>query len=221
MNGLVFVFLLTSPAVRGSFLSDEMIGQLESQLSDSCGDRCLKVFHDLLPLISSASRTNDTAGIQQQFQAFNKFVNDYVTDGNSENERLMNELANLTVSSFATGVVKPHAPPTEPGVPCATQAACDSLDFAINRCPYLRKAALTAYAGSNTVLSVLANMITVGCGCMFAGPANVCALRGVPYTCGFPFSAYQGIYGVSQSLYNAVTKITGVCNTGGAPPIPL
>jgi hypothetical protein len=224
MHSLLLLCILSVEPTVSSFLSEDMIGQLESQLSDTCGDRCLTVFHDLLPLISNITMTGEPAQIKHQFKAFNDFMKKYVSDGHEQSEKIMDELANITVSSFALtaqipvipGAVKKHPAPRQPGVPCSTQAECDSLDFKLNRCSYLRKASMTAYVGANTVLSVLANLVTVGCGCMFAGPVNVCSLRGVPYTCVFPFSAYQGIYGLSQSLYTAITRITSFCNTGGA-----
>lgn len=213
-----------------SLLSDELVGQIEDQLSESCGDRCLDVFHDLLPLISNMTSWTDASGLHREISALNAFMEKYVSPGHTENERLLNELENITISSFADnsssvtpaanatanfGNLRNHIPPPIPGIPCGTQAECDSIDFKINRCAHLRKSSMVAYVGANTVLSVMVNLITVSCGCIFAGPANVCVLRGVPYTCVFPFYAFSGIYGLSQALYNAVTKITATCNTGG------
>jgi hypothetical protein len=219
-----FVFLLASRGIgMRPFLSDEIVETLEAQLTDSCGDRCLNVFHQVVPLLRNATVTNDTSLIKEQFEGFNKFMSNYMSGGMKENSKLMEELHNITVSSFAAanvGSIKKHAPPAQPGLPCTTQAACDSLDFLINRCAHLRKASMTAYVGANAVLSVMANLITAGCACMFAGPVNVCVLRGFPYTCVFPYSAYSALYGLSQSLWTAVTKITATCNSGGALPLP-
>ena len=106
-------------------------------------------------------------------------------------------------------------PPVLAGFPCRTQAECDALDFQINRCTHIRQETLNAYVGANAAVSVMASLMAVLCGCIFAGPVKVCALKSVPFVCGFPFMAYQGIYGVSMSLWGAVRAVTLICPAGG------
>lgn len=213
---LIVLFASTACTNTNPFVSEDIIDRIEAQLSDTCGDHCIDVFHELLPLVTKVN-PNNTAGLAQQFSDFNLYIKKFMTEGYQENDRLVKELSNITATSFAGDQVsiQPHRPPTQPGVPCATQAECDGLDFKMNRCAHLRKGALTAYAGANTVLSVLANMITLTCGCIFAGPANVCVLRGVPYVCVFPYYAYSGIFGLHQSLWQAVVMMSRTCSLGG------
>lgn len=205
----------------GEELSEEILDQIEARLTDTCGRRCLSVFNDLRPLLDYR-QTNTTIGVISEYSAFEAYLKKYLEDGWAENDRIMKGMEELAVSSFANsgkpdqaGKVRKHRPPAQPGVPCATQAECDAMDFKLNKCSHLRQSALKAYAGCNTVVSVMANMITVVCGCIFAGPAKVCVLRGIPYVCGFPFMAYEGIYGLSQSLWTAVSMMSATCTTGG------
>jgi hypothetical protein len=219
---LHLLLLLMTPSYC-SLISEELIDQLEGQLSESCGEKCVSIFNDFLPLIANITSWNVSDGLHREVEALENFMTKYVTTGHEEAKRLLDEFEHVAISSFANASlieptladIKKHIPPAVPGIPCATQAECDSLDFKMNRCSHIRKSMLQAYVGANTALSVMANLITVSCGCIFAGPANVCVLRGVPYVCVFPFYAYNGVFGVSQSLYNALTKITATCTTGG------
>jgi hypothetical protein len=219
------IFQMLIRASYSSLISEDLVDQLEGQLSESCGDKCLEIFRDFLPLISNVTSWNVSSGIHREVELLDNFLKKYVSDGREETSRVLNELEQIAVSSFANvtstppdlGTIRKHLPPAVPGIPCATQAECDSLDFKINRCSHIRKSILTAYVGANTALSVMANLITVSCGCIFAGPANVCVLRGVPYVCVFPYYAYNGVFGLSQSLYNAMAKLTAACTTGGPP----
>ena len=211
----------------GQELSEEILDQIESRLTDTCGSRCISVFNDLRPLLGH-QQPNTTDGVMSEYAAFNAYLKKYLTDGWAQNDQIMKGMQEFAVSSFAKsepphlpGKVRKHRPPAQPGVPCATQAECDAMDFKLNKCSHLRQSALKAYTGCNTVVMVMANMITVVCGCIFAGPAKVCVLRAIPYVCGFPFMAYEGVYGLSQSLWTAVSMLSATCTTGGGDmPFP-
>ena len=232
---MIVLSLMLVMAASGTLLSQDVLDQLEAQLSDSCGSRCTDLLADLVPLISNVSNPTDSKSAAAQFSHFNDFMNKIISNGKVENSRILKQLSTLTESSFANvttsatvGEVNPHEPesnatttrpppqpPRQPGVPCSTQAECDSLDYKVNRCAYIRQNALKAYVGANAAVSVMANLMTVLCGCIFVGPSKICALKSIPYTCGFPFNAYMGLYGVSMSLWAAVTMTSTVCSMGG------
>jgi len=242
-------------------LSQDLREQLESELLDNCGQKCVDFMNqEVLPLIPNITvpknTTTPTEDIQEQmksqFAKFNSFFQQFITNGQAKNIKLLNELSQIqkVTSSFATAddnIPVPQAsgklgiltnatnntiplspaaaaalarlPPKQPGLPCRTQAECDSIDFALNRCSYVRKGALDAYVGSNVAISTMANLITAMCGCVFTGPVHVCVLAPIPYVCGFPFEAYQGLFGLSTALWSAV-KLTGTfCSSIGADPI--
>ena len=217
---LILCFLLLSLRVTGGepVFTENVIEQIEAQLSDSCGTSCIGLFREMVPMVQNVS----LGAPGHEFSDLSKFVSRVVANGKTENARIIKQLNQLTLSSFANVTANASVAPTvtprpqQPGVPCTTQAECDSIDFRMSRCAHIRHSALKAYTGANAALSVMANMITVTCGCMFAGPVNVCVLRGIPYTCGFPFYAYSGLYGLSQSLYSAVTITSSVCSVVGS-----
>jgi hypothetical protein len=210
---LLFARLLETDSF-GSFLTPEIVDQVEAQLSDSCGPDCTSVFRDIVPLLSNSTGRG-------KLDDFSAFVNGLIAQGNEAKSRILQDMNDLIESSFAhnltvssaskTGKSSRNEPPIQPDIPCRTQAECTSLDFKINRCAHVRRNAMKAYVGANAATLVLANLISNLCGCIFAGPVNVCVLQGVPYVCGFPFEAYQGLFSVTSALYTAVQLTTSIC----------
>lgn len=225
--------------------SEDVVEELRARMSDSCGTQCLDLFDDLLPFVSNITSTKDPKLIYDEFGGFRDYFGNITLKVRQQQAQLLMEIAHAHYnnsssqqspvdnhstavvgnirkhsdekpieSSFAN-VVPKRLPPPQPGLPCRTQAECDSKLFAINRCSYIREAAQNAYAGANTAVNVLANLMAVLCGCIFAGPVKTCVLIGIPYTCGFPFEAYQGLFSLSMSLWSAVTMTSSMCSSVG------
>lgn len=200
-------------------LTPEILDEVEAQLVDSCGSPCTKILRDIAPLLSDVN-FNSTDPNTSQLERFSGFVNGLISQGTEAKTKVLQDMHALTVSSsFANenqekksnALLRTHQPPIQPDIPCRTQAECDGLDFKINKCAHVRRNAMKAYVGANAAVLVLANLITALCGCIFAGPVNVCVLQGVPYVCGFPFEAYQGLFSVSSALFTAVQLTTSMC----------
>jgi hypothetical protein len=164
------------PTANSPILSDDVREQLESELQDSCGSRCVDFMNDFLPLISNitfpSSQNDLKQSMEKQFSRFNIFFKKFITNGQSENLKFLNDLNNIqkVSSSFASSQQNTtnstlarkkleSLPPRQPGLPCRTQAECDSLDYAINRCSYIRKGAMDAYTGANVAVSAMAHLI--------------------------------------------------------------
>lgn len=206
-----------SPERETQFLiSEDVRDQLETRLMDTCGSQCVDFFQQVYPLISNVSVSiNDTKSISDQFKRFNNFFDSLVSDGQSINLKLTEDMETLkkTVSSFASSS---DPQPIQPGLPCRTQAECDALEFPINRCSHIRNSAMDAYNKANVAVNVLAQLISTMCGCVFTGPVSLCILAPIPYVCGFPFEAYRGLFGLSMALWSAVKATTGACSFVGA-----
>ncbi len=203
-----------SSSVSQPLISEDVREQLETRLMDTCGSQCVDFFQQVYPLISNVS-LNDSKSINNQFSRFNEFFNSFVTDGESLNIKLMEDIKNVSrtvVSSFASNET---APPSQPGMPCRTQAECSALDFSINRCSHIRQSAMDAYTKANTAVAVMAQLIATMCGCIFTGPVRLCILAPIPYVCGFPFEAYRGLFGLSMALWSAVVATTSACSSVG------
>ena len=215
-------------------ISDDVVEQLKAQLSDKCGSACTNLLEEILPLLLVHK------GTDSEFSQFNKFLNTLISNGKESNLKILSDINDLKSGLDHNewneiGIFRPHhknvtafalspqeqplagnmLPPPEAGFPCRTQAECDSLDFKLNRCAHIRTEAMNAYVGSNVALNVMSALVTALCGCIFAGPINVCPLKGIPYICGFPYMAYQGIYGVSTGIWSAVVMLTNLCTSGG------
>lgn len=216
----MFSFLLLLNLVGiSSELTPEIIDQVEAQLSDSCGSPCTRILQDIVPLMTS-HHSNSGDSSAAKLERLSDFIHGLTAQGNEARSNILKNLQELTVSSsFADPIAESQMkrgnvrkePPMQPDIPCRTQAECVSLDFKINRCSHIRRNAMQAYVGANAAVAVLANLITALCGCIFAGPVNICVLQGVPYVCGFPFEAYQGLFSVSTALFTAVKLTTSVC----------
>lgn len=214
--------------VGTSILSEDLLDQMQAQLTDTCGTRCTGIFSDLVPLISNITRPENEEDAARQYSLFTSFVDRIISNGREENMKILSEVHKLTPSSFANapsvatrpiGAVAPRPPPKQPGVPCGTAAECEAMYFKVNRCSVIRQAALDAYQGANAAVSVLANLMATLCGCLFMDPANVCVLAAIPYTCGIPYQAYFGLFGVSMSLWQAVIMTTSACSVVGTDAI--
>jgi hypothetical protein len=221
MSSFLWISLaLGTHSTSDHVFSPQVLDHIQAQLSDTCGSPCIELFNDILPLVSNITTPEDDEDAKEKFSHFNEFIDKVLSRSREENERIVNEISSITASSFARkqpGSVSPHQPPpSQPGLPCSTQAECTSMLYRINRCSHIRKGAADAYAGANAAVNVMANLISVLCGCIFAGPLRICVLRGIPYTCGFPFMAYVGLYGVSSALWSAVTKTSVVCSVVGS-----
>ena len=229
---MILLFLtLACTCQADPVLSQEVRDQLEAQMRDTCGRSCSDLLSEILPILGTIDVTPEStpADLAKEFSLFNDFLNKVVSNGREKNMAILSDLHSLSISSFANATVGgnatiPPSPaanfsnmlvPPPPGTPCSIQSDCDLLDFKMNRCAYIRQQAMNAYVGANAALSMMATLITALCGCLFVGPAKVCVISAIPYVCGFPFTAYQGIYGVSMSLWAAVTITSSVCTAGG------
>ena len=211
-----------------NFFSDDVLEQMHAQLSDTCGTDCTELLSKVIPLINNITVTPETMMdknlLTHQFELFNSFFGNIISSGRAKHLEILNELNQITTSSsFAINQTAditnlrtpPPTPPPQPGLPCRTQTECDALDFKINRCSVIRQEVLNAYTGANVAVNVLANLMSVLCGCIFAGPVKVCVLKAIPYVCGFPFVAYQGMFSLSMSLWAAVTITNNLCSSVG------
>jgi hypothetical protein len=219
---------LFSLALGQPLFSEEIIEQLRARLSDTCGDQCISFFDEVLPMVANITVTGDEEDMKARISGFHTFLNNITQKAQKDQMEILASLSNITapsprssqkslspdrpITSFSN-VTMP--PPAQPGLPCRTQTECNGITFGINRCSFIREAAQNAYAGANTAVSVLANMMAVLCGCVFVGPVKQCVLIGVPYTCGFPFTAYQGLFSLSEQLWAAVTLTSAVCASVG------
>ncbi|KAF4725142.1 hypothetical protein FOZ62_018861, partial [Perkinsus olseni] len=73
-----------------------------------------------------------------------------------------------------------------------------------NRCTYVRQVASEAYEASRIIVHTMASSLAVLCGCVFTPVKSECTLKENPYTCGFPYRAYESLYYTSEMLWEAV-----------------
>lgn len=103
------------------------------------------------------------------------------------------------------------------GLPCSDEEGCKKIDFAINRCTYMRQSVMSMYAGQAALANGLDMVIAALCGCLFIGDMTPCVLQGIPYTCKFPYGAFEGIFQLSGTLWGIVKLTTKLCNVVGPP----
>ncbi|UVC49422.1 hypothetical protein MACK_003253 [Theileria orientalis] len=99
--------------------------------------------------------------------------------------------------------------------PCSTQAGCDKLEMLMNLCSYIRGGTSFAYDIFATMVHVLGNMLSVLCGCIFVGPAQVCLLKNFPYTCRIPYPAFSQLFQSTYGVWELVKITTNLCRVYG------
>lgn len=107
--------------------------------------------------------------------------------------------------------------PISTDTPCSTHAGCDRLEMLINLCSYIRDGTHMVYEIFVIMVHVLATMMAVLCGCVFAGPAKICFLQNFPYTCRIPFPVFSGLFQATTAVWQLVKVVTNICRIYGDP----
>ena len=80
-----------------------------------------------------------------------------------------------------------------------------------NRCNYARVALQQAYNELNVATHALGVLVSSLCGCLRSDHVVVCALRGVPAACAFPYTVYSKAFAGSVQVWEAVKASTSTC----------
>lgn len=133
----------------------------------------------------------------------------------------MNELlpqAEAAVKQFSAlqATVASAAQVRSEKMPCSTQADCDSVAAISTACMGSRVGLLASYDGMNAGMSTYGQIIAKLCGCIFAGPMDICALAPAPW-CSPPSLAFLVTFEMSHAMWVAAIATTNLCQAVGDP----
>ena len=63
----------------------------------------------------------------------------------------------------------------------------------------------------NVATHSLGVLVSSLCGCLHSGHVSVCAMRGVPAVCTFPYNVYAKAFAGSAQVWEAVKASTATC----------
>lgn len=180
----------------------QFLGDAEAVLARSCGAHCLTLLRTKSTLLGqvggdahvprshalmAAVAAEANRSLEEAFALVAAHGRDVAQRGRSE--------ASLAAS----------------GVACSTPAACAIKALGANKCNYARVALQKAYNELNVATHSLGVLVSSLCGCLHSGHVSVCAMRGVPAVCTFPYTVYAKAFAGSAQVWEAVKASTATC----------
>ncbi|KAF4661444.1 hypothetical protein FOZ61_003173 [Perkinsus olseni] len=189
-------------AALSDYLSATNIGQVERQLQESCGQDCVTAWRDkMLPMLEKFQANEK--GKHGANNVIPLAVFDMIADLNGKLKTARQAILR-DVASFAKS--------GDPATHSLSLAVTDTdIQEQKNRCTYVRQVASEAYEASRIIVHTMASSLAVLCGCVFTPVKSECTLKENPYTCGFPYRAYESLYYTSEMLWEAVKMTTNMC----------
>jgi hypothetical protein len=202
-------------------MDQQAVQRIEAQLSQDCGEPCLKFFDQLKTKLVGKDQKAWQSDLVEMMQGEYKKVQNVYKD-QLETSRLAASFVKKMGKSGKSLLSKAY-PLID--TPCSGDM-CGLVEVVANKCNYGRVAAMATYNAVNLAVHVFGVVINVLCACIHLGPASDCILAPkamggqgpfpLAAICTYPYTAYSGLWKANTQIWESgILGSTKMCTMIG------